>query len=72
MKVCRCHQKSIIFRCYGKIFLLCNEFTLMFSGGSGRTIRFKAAVQSGGVMVDLKAALLSFDFCEDIILSQVH
>ena len=55
-----------------KIFLLCNEFTLMFSGGSGRTIRLKAAVQSGGVMVDLKAALLSFDFCEDIILSQVH
>ena len=53
-----------------KIFLLCNELTLMFSGG--RTIRFKAAVQSGGVMVDLKAALLSFDFCEDIILSQVH
>ena len=72
MKVCCCHQKSIIFRCYVKIFLLCNEFTLMFSGGSGRTIRLKVAVQSGGVMVDLKAALLSFDFCEDIILSQVH
>ena len=50
-----------------KIFLLCNEFTLMFSGGSGRTIRFKAAVQSGGVMVDLNATLLPFDFCEDII-----
>ena len=49
-----------------KIFLLCNEFTLMFSGGSGRTIRFKAAVQSGGVMVDLNEALLPFDFCEDI------
>ena len=52
--------------CYMKIFLLCNEFTLLFSGGSGRTIRLKAAVQSGGVMVDLKAALLPFDFCEDI------
>ena len=50
-----------------KIFLLCNEFTLMFSGGSRRTIRLKAAVQSGGVMVDLNATLLPFDFCEDII-----
>ena len=50
-----------------KIFLLCNEFTLIFSGVSGRTIRRKAAVQSGGVMVDLNATLLPFDFCEDII-----
>ena len=48
-----------------KIFLLCNEFTLIFSGVSGRTIRRKAAVQSGGVMVDLNEALLPFDFCED-------
>ena len=54
-----------------KTFLLCNEFTLMFSGASGRTIRFKAAVQSGGVMVDLNAALLPFDFCEDIIPSML-
>ena len=43
----------------------------MFSGGSGRTIRLKAAVQSGGVMVDLNAALLPFDFCEDIIPSML-
>ena len=49
-----------------KIFLLCNEFTLIFSGGSGRTIRVKGAVQSGGVMVDLNEALLRFDSCEDI------
>ena len=47
-----------------KIFLLCNEFTLMFSGGSGRTIRLKAAVQSGGVKVDLNAALLPFDLSQ--------
>ena len=43
----------------------------MFSGGSGRTIRLKAAVQSGGVKVDLNAALLPFDFCEDIIPSML-